>query len=52
MIYGALTMQSVQFSVSDPAGVMNRDAAEWWQANVHRIPISRQPFILNTQPRP
>lgn len=47
MIYGALTLQSVQFSVSDSAGVMNGAAAEWWQSNVRRIPLSREPFVVN-----
>jgi hypothetical protein len=45
MAYGALSMQSVQIDALDPAGVMNAAAAEWWQANVHRIPLTTAPFL-------
>lgn len=51
MTYGALTMQSVQFSAFDSVGVMNQAAAEWWQGNAQRIPLSREPFILNPAPK-
>jgi hypothetical protein len=45
MTYGALTMQSVMIDEQDSAGVLNRDAAHWWQQNLWRIPLSREPFI-------
>ena len=38
-------MQSVMFDEQDPAGVLNADAARWWQQNRDRIPLSREPFI-------
>jgi hypothetical protein len=43
--YGALTMQSATLDELDPAGVMNREAATWWQANPHRIPLCSAPFL-------
>lgn len=45
MAYGALSMQTVQIDEQDPAGVMNADAARWWQRNLHRAPLSRTPFL-------
>jgi hypothetical protein len=45
MAYGALSMQSIQIDATHPAGVMNLQAAEWWQLNTDRIPLSREPFI-------
>jgi hypothetical protein len=45
MSYGALSMQSVMIDEKDAAGVLNPDAARWWQQNLHRIPLSREPFI-------
>jgi hypothetical protein len=43
--YGALTLQSVQFDIADAAGVLNPDAAVWWQANTDKIPLTREPFL-------
>jgi hypothetical protein len=43
--YGALSMQSVMVDERDPAGVLNADAARWWQQNTHRIPLTRTPFL-------
>ncbi|HOX04418.1 MAG TPA: hypothetical protein P5555_19330 [Candidatus Paceibacterota bacterium] len=45
MTYGALTLQTVQLDRLDPAGVLNAAAADWWQRNVHRIPLTREPFL-------
>lgn len=51
MAYGALTFQSVQTDEQDPAGVMNAAAAQWWQENRHRIPLSKTPFLgAETEP--
>jgi hypothetical protein len=47
--YGALSLQTVQMDVFDPAGVLNVEAALWWQRNGRRIPLSRTPFL---QPDP
>jgi hypothetical protein len=44
MTYGALSLQSIQINLHDPAGVLNPAAAEWWQRNTHLIPLSREPF--------
>jgi hypothetical protein len=38
-------MQTAQIDERDPGGVFNAEAARWWQANVHRIPLSREPFL-------
>lgn len=45
MAYGALSMQTVQLDEADSAGVLNADAARWWQQNIARIPLSRVPFL-------
>jgi hypothetical protein len=45
MTYGALSMQSVMIDVADPAGVLNPEAAEWWQQNRDRIPLTPVPFL-------
>ena len=45
MIYGALSLQSVQMDIFDPAGLLNPEAAEWWQINRERIPLTREPFF-------
>ena len=43
--YAAFTLQAITFDVADPAGVMNRAAAEHWQINSQRIPLSREAFL-------
>jgi len=43
--YGALSLQSVQVDEYDPVGVLNVEAARWWQANPSRIPLTRTPFL-------
>ena len=43
--YAALTLQSVMIDELDPAGVMNKQAARWWQANTGRIPLTSTPFL-------
>ena len=45
MTYGALTMQTTQLDILDSAGVLNPFAADWWQRNTNRIPLSREPFL-------
>ena len=30
----------------DPAGVLNAEAAKWFQLNMHLLPLSREPFLL------
>ena len=46
LTYGALTLQTAQFDPGNFAGVMNLAAAQWWQANVSRIPLSSEPFLI------
>lgn len=45
MAYGALTLQTTQLDLYDPAGVLNPAAADWWQRNPNLIPLTREPFI-------
>ena len=45
MAYGALSMQSIMIDPDDPAGVLNRDAARWWQQHLSHVPLSRVPFL-------
>lgn len=45
MAYGALSMQTVMYDEQDSAGVLNPDAARWWQLNLSKIPLTREPFI-------
>lgn len=46
LAYGLLTMQSVMLDPADSAGVMHVEAARYWAANQHRIPLSGTPFLL------
>jgi hypothetical protein len=46
LTYRALTLAAAQFNPLDPAGVMNGAAAEWYQRNPEKIPLSREPFIF------
>lgn len=43
--YASFTMQTIAIDERDPAGVMNGDAAHWWQSNTARIPLSTAPFL-------
>ena len=43
--YNAISMQTIQIDVLDPAGVMCQDAALYWQANGQRIPLSKTPYL-------
>jgi hypothetical protein len=45
LVYRALTLQTVQFDVFDSAGVMNGAAADWWQRNTDRIPLTTESFL-------
>ena len=47
MTYGAITLQTVMIDEMDAAGVLNPDAARWWQQNIHRLPLSKEAFIEN-----
>ena len=45
LAYAALSMQAVMFDPHDAAGVLNREAAHFWQHNTHRLPLSKTPFL-------
>jgi len=51
MAYGAISLQTVQFSLTDPAGLLNPAAALWLQSNCRAIPLTREPFLTHT-PKP
>jgi len=48
MTYGAMTMQAISIDERDYAGVLNVEAARWWQQNRHLIPLTSEPFIRPT----
>jgi hypothetical protein len=43
--YQALGMMTYHVDPRSGAGVMNREAAEWWAANLARLPLTREPFL-------
>lgn len=45
MAYGALSLQTIQIDPADSAGVLNVDAADFWQRNLQRVPLSKEPFL-------
>jgi hypothetical protein len=45
MSYGALTLQAISLDAMDPAGVLNPEAAQWWQRNAARTPLTAEPFL-------
>lgn len=44
--YRALAMQTVQVDEFDPAGVLNSDAARYWQGELQRLPLTDAPFLV------
>ncbi len=52
LTYISLTMTAVQFDALDPAGVLNHDAATWWQHNTRLLPLSNEPFVAPHQEQP
>ena len=50
MTYGALIMATVMIDELDPAGVLNPEAARWWQHNIKLVPLSRASFLDNRKP--
>lgn len=51
MAYTALSLQTIQFSLVDPAGVLNPAAARWFQANPATIPLTKEPFLSHQEAR-
>jgi hypothetical protein len=45
MAYDALAMKTYQVDEFDAAGVYNVEAARWWAANLHRLPLSSRAFL-------
>jgi len=43
--YGLLTGQTIMLDTSDSAGVMNVEAAHYWSAMLHKMPLSSTPFL-------
>jgi hypothetical protein len=44
MVFGALTLQTIQMDLLDSAGVLNPEAALWWQRNLDKVPTTREGF--------
>lgn len=43
--YQALCMAAYHLDPGAGAGVMSREAAAWWAANLARLPLTREPFL-------
>ncbi len=43
--YALLTGQTIMMDTGDSAGVMHVDAAHYWSANQHKMPLSPTPFL-------
>ena len=43
--YGVLSLQQVMLDPADAAGVMNVEAAVFWQSNQQHIPLTKEPFL-------
>jgi len=52
MAYAAISLQSVQFSLTDPAGLLNPSAAIFLQTSNTPIPLTREPFVLLKEATP
>jgi hypothetical protein len=49
MAYGAISLQTVQFSLSDSAGLLFPAAALTLQSNGCPIPLTREPFLVRPE---
>ena len=49
-VYGALSMQSIQIDVKDPAGLFDADIAQWWQDNLNRVPLTTTALLEPSTP--
>ena len=45
MIYTAICLQSVNYSFTDSAGLLNQSAGLFLEANPARVPLTREPFL-------
>ena len=45
MAYEAICLQSVMIDETDPAGLLNFDAAVWWQQNLTLAPLTKKAFL-------
>ena len=49
LTYSALAVQLSMWDERDEAGVINVDAARWWQLNQHRAPLTDKPLFGETK---
>lgn len=49
--YAAISLQAVTVDERDHAGVMNLEAALYWQAHADQMPLTREPFLALTVPQ-
>jgi hypothetical protein len=47
--YAALCLAAITLDELDPAGVLNAEAARWWQARATKIPLSQAAFLDSTE---
>jgi hypothetical protein len=47
MAFDALVAGNHQFDTRHPGGVFREDAANWYQKNGHRLPFTREPFLVH-----
>ncbi len=45
MTYQALAMQNLNVDELSAEGVLNDQAAIWWQQNLDKVPLTREPFL-------
>jgi hypothetical protein len=45
LAYSALSLQTMQFSLVDPMGLLHPAAALYFQSNGAKIPLTREPFL-------
>src|SRR5262245_20918161 len=44
--FHAISLQDISLDFLDPAGVLNPAAADYWQRNAARVPLTREPFVI------
>jgi hypothetical protein len=52
LAYAAISLQSVQFSLADSAGLLNPAAAVFLQTSTTPIPLTRDPFVMPGEAAP
>jgi len=48
-VFGALTLRLIETDLLAAAGVLNPEAALWWQHNLDKLPTAHEPFACATE---